>query len=150
MQRETILTHVLQRVGMQMTDMGLPQHLHRSACEKIIDQVFDGGRYFQFQYRSDDNDEGDGDEDEKGDNDHAEDQVEGPATAGAVGEEPAEDCAEEESSAEDVMVKRKFNLVAVEEMKSLSNVFLLDHMWLVASWIPILLSELRTSSLSGP
>jgi hypothetical protein len=137
MQRETVLTHVLQRVGMQMTDMGLPQHLHRSACEKIIDQVFDGGRYFQFQYRSDDNDEGDGDEDEKGDNDHAEDLVEGPATAAAVVEEPAEDCAEEESSAEDVMVKRKFNLVAVEEMKSLSNVFLLDHMWLVASWIPI-------------
>ena len=48
----------LQRHRSQLQEMGLPTELHHIACEKILQQNFDGGSHFVFQERDvDDEDE---------------------------------------------------------------------------------------------
>ena len=49
----------LQRHRSQLTEMGLPTKLHGMVCEKILQQIFDGGSHFVFQERDDDNEEED-------------------------------------------------------------------------------------------
>ena len=53
----------LQRHRSQLVEMGLPPALHQVACEKILQQIFDGGSHFMFQERDDDSEE---DEEEDG------------------------------------------------------------------------------------
>ena len=53
----------LQRHRSQLLAMGLPSELHLMACEKILQQTFDGGTHFVFQEHDVDDEE---DEDDDG------------------------------------------------------------------------------------
>lgn len=90
----------------QFIAMGLPEHLHKVACEKILSQNFDAGSYFQFQEidtTSEENESEDGSEDDNA----SELETEGLSTALAT----------------------KYGLFANKSLKKGETVLLVDHMW---------------------
>jgi hypothetical protein len=121
----------LKRLAPQFAAMGLPPQLHRLACEKILDQVFDVGSYVQLQCPCGDDDEDDDDGDGEDDFDRRNGDEEG-CVGGNNGQE--EGTAENKSrdhtlTNSHLFVKRKYNLVATETLTENCNVFLIDHMW---------------------
>ena len=51
---EKMIADILTTHKDQFIAMGLPAHLHYSACHKIASQIFDAGSFFQFQELEDD------------------------------------------------------------------------------------------------
>jgi hypothetical protein len=131
----------LKRLAPQFAAMGLPPQLHRLACEKIVDQVFDVGSYVQLQCPSGDDDDDDddgGDDDDDDDDGDGEDDFdrrngdEEGCVGGNIGHEEgtAENkCRDRTLTNSHLFVKRKYNLVATETLTENCNVFLIDHMW---------------------
>lgn len=100
----------------QFVAMGLPTHLHHSACQKISSQTFDAGAFFQFQEAEMSSDDSyDCNED-------------------ALVTPDDEDISEEDLSDEGIghSVSTKYSLAACNQLKGEGAVILIDHMWLVA------------------
>ena len=54
-----VIDILVARHRQQFVGMGLPEALHRLTCEKVVHQIFDGGRFFQFQEFDEDIDDDD-------------------------------------------------------------------------------------------
>ena len=98
-----MMSQLLSRHRDQFTAMGLPTHLHKVACEKILSQNFDAGNYFLFQ-------EVDTATEESGSEDGIEDD-------------------DEETEGLSEALATKYDLFAKIGLKNEETVLLVDHMW---------------------
>ena len=108
-----MISQLLSRHRDQFVAMGLPTHLHQSACQKIISQTFDAGTFFQFREASDD--------------------FEACEEHGTVSSDD-QDVMEEDSIDEGIghALLTKYALASCSHLKGEGTVILIDHMWLVA------------------
>lgn len=95
-----MISLLLSRHKDQFVAMGLPEHLHESACTKIASQVFDAGSFLQFQ-----------------------------EVDNASGDSEVEDESETEFEGLSDAVSCKYSLVASSDIKCEGTVLLIDHMW---------------------
>lgn len=92
----------------QFIAMGLPTHLHHSACEKIASQIIDAGSFFQFQEVDDSSSSlGSDDEGVVTDENDSDDEFEGLRSATST----------------------RYSLTSCGHIDSEETVLLIDHMW---------------------
>ena len=99
-----MISKLLSRHRDQFIAMGLPTHLHKVACEKIMSQNFDAGNYFQFQETD-------------------------TASEESRSEDGIEDDDEVETEGLSAALITKYDLFAKIELSSEETVLLVDHMW---------------------